>query len=114
MGVVYHAHYFNWFEVGRTDLLRQMGMSYRELETDQVFLPVVEAECRYVKPARYDDLLRITTSVSRIHRTRLRFGYEIHQSPGEVLLATGATLHVAVDPRGKPRRPPEKLLRLVE
>lgn len=114
MGVVYYANYFAWFEVGRSDLLRQRGMSYRELESQGVILPVVEAQCRYVKSARYDDLLRITTRSTPSSRVRIHFDYEIHRAEDEELLATGTTDHVAVDSRGKPRRLPEKVMRILE
>jgi acyl-CoA thioester hydrolase len=113
MRVAYYAHYLNWFEVGRSNLLRQLGMSYREIERQSVFLPVVESHCRYLNPARYDDLLRITTNVSRPTRARLLFEYQIHRVEDEELLATGTTIHVAVDERGKPRRLPGRLSRLI-
>ena len=103
MGVVYYANYFAWFEVGRSDLLRKRGVSYRELEKLDFFLPVVEAQCRYVKSARYDDLLRITTRVSADNRLRVHFTYEIHRTEDDELLATGNTHHVSMDGSGKPR-----------
>lgn len=114
MRVAYYAHYLNWFEVGRSHLLRELGMSYRKIEREAVFLPVVEAHCRYLKPARYDDLLRITTRVSQPKGARLLFEYEVHRAEDEQLLATGSTVHVAIDDRGKPKRLPEELARLVQ
>lgn len=113
MCVAYYAHYFTWFEVGRSDLLRQLGMSYREIEDESVFLPVVESHCRYIKPARYDDLLQVTTQVSQPGRARLFFEYQVHRVGDGELLATGTTLHVAMDDRGKPRRLPDRLARLI-
>ena len=116
MRVVYYTHYLNWFEVGRSNLLRESGVSYREVESQGVFLTVVEAHCRYLKPARYDDLLRIITKVSQPKRARLLFEYEIHRirpQRDNELLATGNTVHVAVDQQGKPMRLPERLARLV-
>lgn len=116
MRVAYYAHYLNWFEVGRSNLLRESGVSYREVESQGVFLPVVEAHCCYLKPARYDDLLRIITKVSQPKRARLLFEYEIHRigpQRDNELLATGNTVHVAVDQQGKPMRLPERLARLV-
>lgn len=116
MQIAYYAHYLNWFEVGRSNLLRESGVSYRDVESQGVFLPVVEAHCRYLKPARYDDLLRIITKVSQAKRARLLFEYEIHRVAthrDDELLATGNTVHVAVDERGKPIRLPEQLARLV-
>lgn len=110
MGVVYYANYLTWFEVGRTDLLRQLGDSYRELESrDGVYLPVVEAQCRYLRPARYDDVVEIRTTATRPSRARLRFDYELQRIPDSVVLARGTTLHVATDGRGKPRRLPARL-----
>jgi len=114
MRVAYYAHYLNWFEVGRSHLLRELGMSYSKIEREAVFLPVVEAHCRYLKPARYDDLLRITTRVSQPKGARLLFEYEVHRAEDEQLLATGSTVHVAIDDRGKPKRLPEELARLVQ
>ena len=114
MGVVYYANYFTWFEVGRTDLLRQLGTTYKDLERQSVFLPVISAQCRYVKPARYDDVLRITTTAARANGVRLTFQYEVHRAEDDVLLATGATQHVVLDGSGKPRRIPDSLRHLLE
>jgi acyl-CoA thioester hydrolase len=114
MRVAYYAHYLNWFEVGRSHLLRELGMSYRKIEGEALFLPVVEAHCRYVKPARYDDLHRITTKLSLPKGARLLFEYEIYRAEDDQLLACGSTVHVAMDERGKPKRLPEALARLVE
>jgi len=113
MRVAYYAHYLNWFEVGRSHLLRELGMSYRTIEREAVFLPVVEAHCRYLKPARYDDLLHVTTKVSQPKGARLLFEYELYRVEDEELLATGSTIHVAMDDRGKPRRLPETLAKLI-
>jgi acyl-CoA thioester hydrolase len=114
MGVAYYAHYLSWFEMGRSDLLRRLGMSYREMEAQAVFLPVVEAQCRYIKSARYDDLLRVTTRLLPPERRRLYFEYQVHRVDDQCLLATGTTLHVPVDASGKPRRLPDEWLRLLE
>jgi acyl-CoA thioester hydrolase len=115
MGVVYYGNYLTWFEVGRTDLLRQLGRSYREIEESQrIHLPVVEARCRYHKPARYDDLVDIVTRASRPTRASLQFDYELSRAEDGVLLASGSTLHVAVDRDGKPCRLPRELRELFE
>lgn len=114
MGVVYYGNYLTWFEVGRTDLLRQLGESYREIEeNERIHLPVVEAHCRYHKPARYDDLVDIVTRASRPSRARLQFDYELSRAQDGVLLASGTTLHVAVGWDGKPCRLPRKLQELL-
>jgi acyl-CoA thioester hydrolase len=115
MGVVYYGNYLTWFEVGRTDLLRQLGETYREIEQkEKIHLPVVEAHCRYHRPARYDDVIEIVTRASRPSRARLQFDYELSRAEDGVLLASGSTLHVAVDRDGKPCRLPRRLRELLE
>jgi acyl-CoA thioester hydrolase len=101
MGVVYYANYFVWFEVGRVELMRSLGFEYRELEEqDQCFLPVVEANCRYKAPARYDDVLTLETRVLNQRTSMIRFGYRLLRELPDaepVLLAEGETVHVVVD-----------------
>jgi len=110
MGVVYYGNYLTWFEVGRTDLLRQLGQSYRDIEENEgIRLPVVEARCRYHKPARYDDVVQILTRASRPSRAQVQFDYELSRAEDGVLLASGSTLHVAVGKNGKPCRLPQRL-----
>ena len=113
MGVAWHGSYFAWFEVGRTDLLRERGMTYRELEQQDLFLPVVEARARYTRPARYDDALLIRTRVASHSGARLAFEYEVCREAEPSPLATGFTAHAAIDGRGKPRRLPPGLRRLL-
>ena len=79
MGVAYHGDYFAWFEVGRTDLLRTLGFTYRELERQGVRLPVIETHVRYLQPAYYDDELEIHTRLTRMSGARLAFSYEVHR-----------------------------------
>lgn len=112
MGIVYYGNYFTWFEIGRVELCRQLGFEYRRMETeDDSFIIVAEAQCRYKKPARFDDVLAIRTRVTQSLRRTLRFGYEIiNHSSGE-LLATGETLHVICDSRGRTKSLPEKYRR---
>jgi len=114
MGVAYYANYFAWFEVGRANHLRQKGMSYKELESQSVFLPVVDAHCRYIKPALYDDLLQITTRAHIPNGARVHFEYEIHRGEGGELIATGTTHHVAIGDHRKPRRLPKEIARLLK
>jgi acyl-CoA thioester hydrolase len=114
MGVVYYANYFVWFEVGRTDLLRRAGWSYRELEGEGFSLPVVEAHCEYRQPARYDDAVEIRTSGRLLSPVRVRFDYEVVRSDGEAVLASGHTVHASLDTSLRPRRLPDRLLRLLE
>lgn len=114
MGVAYYANYLTWFEVGRTDLMRQTGKSYREMEeTERIYLPVVEAHCRYHRSARYDDLIEIRTRASLPSPARLRFDYELSRVEDGVLLAEGTTVHVAMSHEGKARRIPKRLLEIV-
>jgi len=109
MSIVYYGNYFTWFEIGRVELCRHLGFEYRQMETeDDSFIVVAEAHCRYKKPARFDEVLAIRTRVTQSQKRMLRFGYEIlNHSSGE-LLATGETLHVICDSRGRPKSLPEK------
>jgi len=109
MGVAWHGQYFAWFEVGRTDLLRNLGCTYRELEQDGLRLPVIEASARYLQPARYDDLLEIRTRLATLGGARLAFDYEVRREGTDSPLATGSTSHAAVDRDGRPRRLPADL-----
>ena len=110
MGVVYYANYLVWFEVARTDLLRQAGWSYREMEADGYALPVVEAHCAYRQSARYDDELDIRTRGLMLSPVRLRFDYQVVRAADEALLAEGHTVHASLDAQGKPTRLPEQIL----
>src|SRR5262245_10194461 len=109
MGVVYYANYFVWFEVARTDLLRSLGWSYREMEHAGVVLPVIEAHCQYRRPARYDDELEIRTEGRLTSSIRLAFDYEVHVHGDDQPLATGHTHHAAVTKAGKPCRLPVRV-----
>lgn len=107
MGVVYHANYFPWFEMGRTELLRSLGFSYQALEAEEdCVLPVVEASCRYRQPARYDDVLELRTRIKVLRGPFLVFGYELYRE--DALLSEGETKHVIVDRMLKRRKMPEK------
>jgi acyl-CoA thioester hydrolase len=114
MGVAWHGNVFAWFEVGRTDLLREFGTTYRELEAEGLLLPVIAASARYLRPLDYDDLIEVRTRVSRHSGARLSFEYEIHRDETPGPLVTGSTDHAAVDPRGRPRRLPAELRRWLE
>jgi len=113
MGIVYYANYFVWFEVGRTDLLRHAGGSYREMEREGVSLPVVEAHCEYRQPARYDDELEIRTRGGLVSAVRVRFDYEVMRPSDDTALAGGYTVHAAIDAAGRPRRLPERIIQLL-
>ena len=109
MGVVYHANYFVWFEVGRTDLLRSAGWTYREMEADGVSLPVIEAHCDYKQPARYDDDLEIRTAGALVSPVRVAFSYEVVRPTDSRTVATGRTLHASIDRSGRPCRLPDRV-----
>ena len=109
MGVVYHANYFVWFEVGRVELLRQLGFSYRDMEqNDQCFIAVVDARCRYKAPARYDDEIVVRTRLKNVRESLVHFGYELLRAGDGVLLAEGETTHIVTDSQMKTRAIPEK------
>jgi acyl-CoA thioester hydrolase len=104
MGVVYHGSYLPWFEVGRTALLKSMGLAYRQLEEEGYRLPVLEVSAKYLRPAVYDDTITIVTRLPDKPLLRIRLEYEVRR--GEELLATGYTVHAFIDRTGKPVRPP--------
>jgi acyl-CoA thioester hydrolase len=114
MGVVYYANYFVWFEVGRTDLLRSDGRTYRDMESEGLSLPVIDAHCEYKQSARYDDDIEIRTTGALLSPVRVRFDYEVVRPSDDVLLAAGHTVHAVLDPSGHPRRLPEHILRLFQ
>lgn len=109
MGVVYYANYFVWFEVARADLLRGLGWSYREMEQAGVTLPVIEAECRYHRGARYDDELDIRAEGRMLSPVRMEFLYEVRRRGDTSVAASGRTVHAAVTPDGRPCRLPERI-----
>jgi len=109
MGVVYYANYLVWFEVGRTDLLREAGWTYRSMETEGFSLPVIEASCTYRQSARYDDDLEIRTTGSRVSPVRVRFDYQIVRTADGTLLATGHTVHATLDRAGRPVKVPDRV-----
>lgn len=104
MGVVYHANYLNWFEVGRTELIRTAGLTYRDLEDRGILLPVTDASISYKKPARYDDEVEIRTSVVELNGVKLSFAYEIVRVSDLELLVTGSTTHVFTSKELRPIR----------
>jgi acyl-CoA thioester hydrolase len=113
MGIVYYANYLVWFEVGRTDLLRDSGSSYREIEADGYMLPVLEVACAYHQPARYDDELDVKTSGALLSPVRVKFTYDVLRSSDGVVLATGHTVHASVDRSGRPCRLPDRVRELL-
>jgi len=113
MGVVYYANYFVWFEIGRVELLRSLGLAYSQMESeDRCILPVVESSCRYRAPARYDDEILIETRPVLMRQSVIKFAYRIlrrEQNDAEpTLLAEGETVHVVCDEQFKKMEMPER------
>ena len=108
MGVVYHGNNLPWFEVGRTNLLKELGLPYRQLEEAGFRLPVLEVAARYLRPAVYDDTVTIVTRLHDRPLLRIRLEYEVKR--GEELLATGHTVHAFIDREGRPVRPPASVV----
>jgi acyl-CoA thioester hydrolase len=104
MGVVYHANYFPWFEIGRTLLLKEIGVPYLQLEAEGYRLPVLEVTAKYLRPAVYEDTVTVRTLLREKPLLRIRLEYEVRR--GEELLATGTTVHAFIDRDGRPVRPP--------
>ena len=109
MGVVYHSNYFVWFEVARTDLLRNNGSTYKDMETEGFSLPVIEAHCEYKQPARYDDELEIRVEAALASPARVRFSYEVVRASDAQTLVTGHTVHASIDRDGRPTRLPDRV-----
>ncbi|HTM11066.1 MAG TPA: thioesterase family protein [Verrucomicrobiae bacterium] len=101
MGVVYYANYLRWFEMGRTELLRQIGAPYTAVEKRGLFFPVTEVSCRYLRSARFDDEIAVETILQALGRATLVFGYKILRQNDGVLLVEGWTRHACLDGAGK-------------
>ena len=108
MGVAHHTHFFVWFEIGRTELLRGLGCSYGEMEEAGFFMPVVEASCRYRSPAKYDDLLEVETSLEEVSASRVTFTYLLRRKLDSILLAEGRTIHATLTGKGEVVRLPAR------
>jgi acyl-CoA thioester hydrolase len=109
MGVVYHGNYFVWFEVGRVELMRALGFEYKLMEKeDDCHIVVVDAKCRYLKPAKYDEVLRVRTRIAETMNRMIRYSYELLRDTDNELLATGETTHVICGSNGRPKLLPEK------
>jgi len=114
MGVVYHANYLVWFEVGRVELMRQQGLNYKQLEADEgCFIVVAEVSARYKAPARYDDELIVETTVRSVRGPVIRFGYKILLAENRNLLCEGETVHIVLGRDMKRARIPRKYAELL-
>ena len=113
MGIVYHSNHFIWFEVGRVELLRQLGFTYKEMEKeDDCYIAVVDARCRYKAPVLYDDEVLVRTCLKNVREKLIHFGYELVRAQTGELLAEGETTHIVADSQIKSRALPEKYMKV--
>ena len=111
MGVVYHSNHFIWFEVGRVELLRQLGFNYKDMERDDdCYIAVVDARCRYKAPAHYDDEIVVRTCLKNLREKMVHFGYELVRDKTGELIAEGETTHIIANSQMQPRLLPEKYM----
>jgi acyl-CoA thioester hydrolase len=113
MGIVYHAHYLVWFEIGRTEWCRAAGLPYAQMERSGLYIPVTRVECAFRRRSSYDDPIRVFTRMSELGSRGCTFSYEIRDEAG-ALLADGATRHIFTDAAGRPRRGSEEVLLVLE
>lgn len=104
MGIVYHANYLPWMEIGRTEMLRENGLPYKEIEDQGLMLPVLAVDLQYKRPAKYDDIVTVVSRIEEKPTLKIKITYELKR--GEELLATGSTTHVFMNQSGQPVKPP--------
>ena len=114
MGQAYYGNYFRWFEMGRNELFRSMGLTYLEAESRGLFLPVAETYCKYLSPAKYDDPLVIETVLDTGLKSAIKFDYQIFNQDDQTLLAQGYTKHACLNRDGKVVRPPKFIKEIIE
>lgn len=100
MGIVYHSNYIVWFDMGRTEFLRELGYAYSDLEKEGVWLPIIEVGCTYKNPAKYDEEVTVETHIEELTRVKIRFGYKVYR--GEELLVEGFTVQAFTTDKLKP------------
>jgi len=113
MGYVYYTNYIEWFECGRTELLRDIGYPYSQMETDNIYLPVVEVYARYRKPAQYDKMITVVSCIKEIPKPKIKIEYRIFDEKQKVLLAEGYTIHTFLNESKKPTKVPQKFLNFI-
>lgn len=114
MGVVYYTRYFEFFERGRTELLRELGSPYSEMEKEGIGLPVVEAHCEYKRGPHYDDVIVVKSMISDIPRSTVRIDYELYDEREKILFATGYTIHCFLNLERRPTKAPKAFIELIE
>lgn len=114
MGIVYHTNYIRWFELGRNELMRQLGVAYSELEKFGLNLPVTKVSCHYLASAKYDQLVVVETRFDYIKRASIKFNSKIWDENQQKVLVEGYTIHACTNNEGKIRRIPQLLLALTD
>jgi len=114
MGVAYHANYLRWFEIGRSEMFRSLGLPYKDIEAKGVFMPISEVYCKFLAPARYDDLIVIETTLDPGVKGSMKLDYRILNQDNEQLLVHGYTRLAYMDKKGQVTRPPAFLLEFIE
>ena len=114
MGVAYHSRYLEWFEAARTEMLREMGLPYKQLEDRGFLLPVIEVSCAYRAPARYDETVEIRTELRAANRIKIELTYEVRNAESAAVLAAGRTLHCFTNPQGRPVRADPSVIELMK
>ena len=114
MGFVYHANYFRWFEMGRSEMFRHLGIPYKTIEEKGFFLPLSEVHCKFNSPSKYDDILLIETTLDTGIKGSMKFNYKIFTEDGKQLLAKGYAKHACVNGNGKVVRPPDFLIEAIK
>ncbi|HDZ11378.1 MAG TPA: acyl-CoA thioesterase [Bacteroidetes bacterium] len=110
MGIAHHSNYFAWFECGRTELMRDLGYPYTQMEKEGILMPIVNVACKYFRPAHYDDLLELRTMVKELPRARITLNYIITKVETGETLAEGETTLAFLNEKRRPTRAPEKFL----
>ena len=114
MGVAYYANYLRWFEMGRTEMFRSLGLTYKTIENKGFFLPVSEVHCKFMTPVQYDDVIGIEVSLDTSVRGGMKFDYKIVSEDGQAVHAKGYTKHAFVDCNGRVTRPPKFLQEVIQ
>jgi acyl-CoA thioester hydrolase len=114
MGQVYYGNYFRWFEIGRSEMFRALGLPYKTVEDNGIFLPVSETHCKYSTPAKYDDIIVIETTLDTSVKGGVKFDYTIYAEDGETLIAKGYTKHACMNTDGKVVRPPKFMKEIMD
>lgn len=114
MGIVYHTNYIKWFEIGRTELLRDAGLVYAQIEAQGYNLPLTEVYCHYLSPARYDQIIVIETEIEYTRRASIKFNYIIRDEETDKILVEGYTIHACTNNNGKVVRIPPLLLQKLQ